>query len=90
MKRDVRKSRRAYQRARKRDRDRANVRAIAYKRAVSEYKLKIWRVKEDNWRKFVCEKGNRDPWGDVYQVCMGKYGRDRLSGMKVGDRVTST
>lgn len=67
------------------------MRANVYKRVVWEYKKCIWRVKEEHsWRQFVRESGNRDPWGNVYRICMGKCGRDRLSGMKVGERVTST
>lgn len=36
----------------------------------------------------VSKSGNRDPWEEVYIVCMGKNDRVRLNGMKVGDRVT--
>lgn len=50
----------------------------------------IWRVKDENWKQFVSEVGNRDPWGSVYKVCMGKCGRDRLSGLRVNERMTST
>ncbi|KMQ89014.1 reverse [Lasius niger] len=88
MKKSVRRCRRAYQRARKGDRRRADERANEYKRALYEYKKEMWRIKEENWREFVSVTGNRDPWGDVYKVCMGKRGRVRLSGMKVGDRTT--
>lgn len=92
LKRKVRKCRRAYQRVRKcDDRDRINARADVYKRARNEeYKECIWRSKEANWKQFVSAKGNQDPWGEVYRVCMGKYMRDLLSSMKVGDRMTST
>ncbi|KMQ93189.1 reverse [Lasius niger] len=43
----------------------------------------MWRIEEDNWREFVSVSGNRDPWGDVHKVCMGKRGRVRLSGIKL-------
>lgn len=89
MKRRVRKSRRVYQRARKNDRG-VDEKMAVYKRTVCEYKKKLWKVKEDNWRRFVNEFGNEDPWGDVYRVCMGRYGKEMLSGMKIGDRLTST
>lgn len=72
MKRKVRRSRRAYQRARKRNRKRVNERENEYKSDVREYKRMLWSVKEQNWRQFVSESGNRDLWGDVYKVCMGK------------------
>jgi hypothetical protein len=55
MKKRVRRCRRAYQRARKGDRRRADERANEYKRALYEYKKEMWRVKEDNWREFVRE-----------------------------------
>lgn len=63
-----------------------NVRADEYRCARIEYKECIWRTKEANWKQFVSESGNRDPWGDVYRVCMGRRGSERLSGMRVGDR----
>ena len=88
MKNGVRRCRRAYQRARKGDRRRADERANEYKRALYEYKKVMWKIKEDNWREFVSVSGNRDPWGNVYKICMGKRDRVRLSGMKVGDRIT--
>lgn len=90
MKKRVRGCRRAFQRARRSDRNRSNVSANEYKRVLAEYKRMIWRVKDENWRQFVNDVGNRDPWGSVYKVCMGKCGRDRLSGLKVGDRMTKT
>lgn len=62
----------------------------AYKSAVWKYKKEIWKTKEENWKQFVSETGNRDSWGDVYKVCMGKCKREMLSGMKVGDRMTCT
>lgn len=90
MKKRVGKLRRAYQNARKRDRERESERLDEYKCAVRKYKREIWRVKEKNWELFVSKTGNRDPWGDVYKVCMGKFGKERLSEMRVGDRVTRT
>ena len=90
MKRNVRKCRCAWQRARRNDRTSVNERENEYKHALNEYKKEIRKAKEEYWKRFVRESGNRDPWGDVYKVCMGKYDRERISGMKVGDRLTNT
>lgn len=90
LRKNVRKRKRAYQRARRNDRGRVNERMREYRHAMSEYKARIWKVKEENWKRFVSESGNQDPWGDVYKVCMNKRDRVRLSGMKVGERTTST
>lgn len=65
MKRKVRRCRRAYQHERRANGKRAIARADEYKRARIEYKECIWRMKEANWRQFVSETGNQDPWGDV-------------------------
>lgn len=90
LKKAVGRSRRAYQRARKRNGSRVEERMNEYKYVLREYKEEMRRVKEENWKRFVCVTGKRDPWSDVYKVCMGKRDRVRLSGIKVGDRVTST
>jgi len=87
MKKNVRKLRRAFQRARKRNSQECE-RLCAYKQAVWVYKKEIWKAKEENWKQFVSESANRDPWSNVYRVCMGKYRRDKLSAIKVGDRTT--
>lgn len=42
-----------------------------YKRALNEYKCRMRRVKEDNWKRFVGEVSNLHPWGSVYRVCHG-------------------
>lgn len=38
----------------------------------------------------MSKSGNRDPWGDVYKVCMGKSAGVRISSMKANGRMTST
>ena len=42
------------------------------------------RVKEDNWKQFVSESSNLDPWGPVYKVYRGKTARQDLSVLCVG------
>ena len=41
------------------------------------------RVKEDNWKQFVTESSNLDPWDTVYKVCRGKTARQGLSALCV-------
>lgn len=89
LKRTVKRCRKAYQRARK-NRMRGMEKKREYTQVLGQYKKKIWEARESSWRKHVAETGNRDPWGDVYRVCMDKRRKDRLSGMKCGDRVTDT
>lgn len=90
LKKRVRKYRRIYQHERKRNRGCIDEKLANYRRAVRDYKKELWNAKEANWKRFVRTTGNKDPWGEVYRVCMGKYGNKRMSGMKVDNRVTCT
>lgn len=83
LKAKVRRSRKLWQRARKRKSKDVDARLSRYKSLMSEYKREMWRVKEENWRQFVSVSSNLDPWGPVYRVCRGKTGRERMSSLKV-------
>ena len=61
-----------------------------YKRALNDYKSHMRRVKEDNWKQFVSESSNLDPWGPVYKVCRGKTARQGLSALCVNGNNYST
>lgn len=41
-------------------------------RARKAYARAIQKAKGDDWRSFVSEEGNNDPWGPVYRICRGK------------------
>ncbi|KAK2574829.1 hypothetical protein KPH14_012938, partial [Odynerus spinipes] len=90
LKRKVKRSRKRYQRARGRCDEMIEERKREYRRMEAKYKRELRIVKEENWRNYVKEVGNLDPWGPVYRLCMGKNVRQGLSGMNVNDRVTST
>ncbi|CAK9827524.1 Retrovirus-related Pol polyprotein from type-1 retrotransposable element R1 (Fragment) [Anthophora retusa] len=90
MKKRVRKSRRMWQRARKRNDVSVDARKEEYRRLLSEYKRMLWKVKEDSWRSFVSASSNVDPWGPVYRLCRGRSVREKLSAMRVDGRTTLT
>lgn len=89
-KKRVRKCRRAYQCARRNDKECVDDKKNEYRQALRNYKTEIFRVKDVNWKRFVSTMGNKEPWGDVYKICMGKYAGERLCGIRIGDRVTDT
>ena len=53
------------------------------KRLLSDYKSRMRRMKEGNWKQFVSESSNLDPWETVYKVCRGKTARQGLSALCV-------
>lgn len=78
--------RRSWQQAR-RDRGSAEVLAetrSAYRRADRSFKQLVLQRKEADWRSFVGEVGNTDPWGDVYRICRGGRGPADIGGIRVG------
>ncbi|KAK2577563.1 hypothetical protein KPH14_012910, partial [Odynerus spinipes] len=89
LKKKVKRCRKAYQRARKNEVKRMEKKR-EYSQVLWQYKKKIWEARESSWRRYVAVTGNRDPWGDVYRVCMNKGRKHRLSGMKCGERMTDT
>ena len=90
LKGKVRKRRRVYQKARKEGRMDVCERKEEYKRALNEYKYRLRRVKEENWKRFVGESGNLDPWGPVYRICRGRCVRQGLSSLCVNGECVST
>lgn len=75
----ARKSRRRWQAERKLgDRDATEVLRKLYNDDRSTYTNAIKKAKDDNFRKFVEEKANNDPWGEAYKFCRGKRGRKEI------------
>ena len=74
---------REWQRARKNGSMDVEERKREYKRALNDYKSRMRRVKEKNWKQFVSESSNLDPWGPVYRLCRGKTARQGLSALCV-------
>lgn len=79
----MRKCRGAWQRARKERSEDVDVRLREYKRIMGEYKYRMRKTKEENWRQFVSVYSNLDPWGVVYRVCRVKYARECLTTLNV-------
>lgn len=44
--------------------------------------------KENDWREFVRQERNRDPWGTVYKICRGRKKKSVKSAVKVDGRMT--
>lgn len=65
---EVRKRRKQYQRMRKTGRDCTNEKD-RYREVAKEYNKRIREDKLKHWRRNVTEKGNRDPWGQIYKFC---------------------
>ena len=57
---------------------------------MNDYKSRMRRMKEDNWKQFVSESSYLDPWGPVYRVCRGKTARQGLSALCVNGNNYST
>lgn len=90
LKGKVRKSRRAWQREKKRESENVEARKREYKRLLNEYKFRMRRVKEENWRQFSSVSSSLDPWGPVYKICRGKYARQCMSALRVNGVTYST
>lgn len=86
---EVRALRKAYQRARRGD-GAADEQWRAYRVGVSAYKSELKEVKTRHWRDFVREDGNRDVWGPVYRLCMGRRKAADICSMKVGGESTTS
>lgn len=78
MRRQVRRARVSYQLAR-----RGTIRGTAltphvmetrrlYRQQERAYSNRIQEEKAKDWRRFVSEDGNSNPWGAVYRICRGK------------------
>ena len=76
----MRKSRKAWQNARKDGRERVTERLNEYKRVLNEYKYRLRKVKEESWKRFVSVYSNLDPWG---VACRGKNVRECLTSLCV-------
>lgn len=61
MKKRVRKSRKDWQKARRRSSVDVNARKDERKRLLNEYKSKMWRVKEEHWKRLVSDSSNLNP-----------------------------
>ena len=72
LKRHARKSRKAWQNARKDGGECVNETLNQYKRVLNEYKYLLRRMKEENWKRFVSVYSNLDPWGAAYRICRRK------------------
>lgn len=89
MRRNVRRLRRYFQRARRSNAEDLTQRKVDYLRSLRTYKDSIVKVKEDEWRSFVRE-GRNDPWGKVYRILRGRKRLVDMSGLQVdGVRLTS-
>ena len=90
MRRNVRRLRKRFQRARSSNAEDLPQREADYRVARKTYNDRIVRVKEDEWRVFV--RDNRDdPWGKVYRVCRGKNRKQAdLACLQVGGVTLST
>ncbi|KAL7294952.1 hypothetical protein TKK_0011663 [Trichogramma kaykai] len=92
-KRKVRRLRKKYQRARAAlDGRREDVQEAwdSYKAGLDAYKRMLADSKRQDWRNYVTNEGNRDPWGGVTRILRsGRAGRG-LASLKVGDGYTRT
>lgn len=81
---EVRRKRKRYQRERGRTGDVDRVKWKEWKASAKEYKAMIKEVKEKDWQEFVRRESDRDPWGKVYRICMGKA-RQGLTSLRTQD-----
>lgn len=95
MKREVMRARKNYQRAR-----RSSIRGPAltpdvletrrqYRSLEKLYGKSIQTVKAEDWRRFVGDSGNNNPWGAVYRICRGRSATD-IGCMRKGDGSLTT
>ncbi|KAH8327471.1 hypothetical protein KR059_010740 [Drosophila kikkawai] len=84
--REVRRLRRRLQEARRRD---AELLVVELRRASADYKKIIWRVKMDDWKRFVGDHSD-DPWGRVYKICRGRRKCTEIGCLRVnGELITN-
>lgn len=57
----------------------------AYRRERSVYQSMMRSTKESDWRQFVTDHGNTNPWGDVYKLCSKRKKVNDICSMKVGN-----
>jgi hypothetical protein len=89
--RQLRISRRQLQR-RRRTGDPGRIRAAerSCHEKLTKYKNELCQAKNLHWREFVFDKGNNEPWGDVYRICRGKRNNTSISSVRVEGSLTST
>ncbi|CAB0033464.1 unnamed protein product [Trichogramma brassicae] len=89
-KREVRRLRKEWQRmnARRMDEERMHDKRREYRMCLREYKDMMAERKRNDWRMYVNEQGNKDPWGSVYKIIRGKRVNRGLASLREGDVVT--
>ena len=70
LKREVLRARRRFQA--EQQPERKDQKRLAYHRLKNAFRRKVLETSRDSWRKFVTEKGNKDPWGIVYRLQTGR------------------
>ncbi|XP_023212992.1 uncharacterized protein LOC111615788 [Centruroides sculpturatus] len=85
LKRQVNKSRRAFQRCS--DNETRNNLKEVYINKRKAYKVRLKAIREESWKRYVCAKTKGDPWGTPYKVLMNKLKTNQvLVNMKSGNR----
>lgn len=80
--REVRRARSRWQKARARSADNVQPLRARMGRAVKEYRVMLADAKERHWRDFVRGTAN-DPWGQAYKLCRGKGSTLDVAGVRV-------
>ena len=60
-----------------------------FKDARYDYKQFIIKVKENEWRDFVKDSSENNPWSHAYKICRGKKKTCSISELKIGDTFIS-
>lgn len=88
--REVRRLRKRFQRAKRTDAGDLDEHRSAYRSCLAVYKKMLIDVKEDDWRQFVaCHRD--DPWGHIYRICSGRKDRcTDISGLRDGNVILTS
>lgn len=87
LKRALKRARNVRERLRRKGRDLREATASVNLK-VREYRNAILKTKKDNWKEFVRDNGNEEPWGVVYKICKGKYKSRTIGPLLVEGRYT--
>lgn len=98
LKREVRQAAKQYQRTRRNGStanttiSQADITAARQRYRIVErrYRARIQQAKTNDWRSFVSEDGNSNPWGAVYRICRKKSSRDINSIRRPDGTMTTT
>lgn len=60
-----------------------DVKLSEHEKILNEYKYRLRKAKEKNWRQFVNVYSNLDSWDVIYRMCRGRNVRECLTSLNV-------